>query len=104
MPYHAEEEVKVFAGIDVSAVELSVALLRSKEDEETAATFTNTRSGHKALLAYPATWKSACPCLPGSDWELQSRSSSDFASSLPDRNQRGESTPSTALRGISGRA
>jgi transposase len=52
MPYHAEEEVKVFAGIDVSAVELSVALLRSKEDEETAATFTNTRSGHKALLAY----------------------------------------------------
>jgi FixJ family two-component response regulator len=52
MPYHAEEEVKVFAGIDVSAGELSVALLRSKEDEETTATFTNTRSGHKALLAH----------------------------------------------------
>jgi hypothetical protein len=52
MPHHAEEEVKVFAGIDVSARELSVALLRSKESEETAATFTNTRPGHKALLAY----------------------------------------------------
>jgi transposase len=52
MPNHSEDEVKTFAGIDVSARELSVALRRSDKDKETMATFANTRSGHKALLAY----------------------------------------------------
>jgi transposase len=52
MPYHAQEEVQVFAGIDVSAGELNVAWRRPEKDKETTATFTNTRSGHKALLAF----------------------------------------------------
>src|SRR6201997_5769561 len=52
MPYHAQEEVQVFAGIDVSAGELNVACLRPEKDKETTATFTNTRSGHNALLAF----------------------------------------------------
>jgi transposase len=52
MPYHAQEEVQVFAGIDVSARELNVAWRRPEKDKETTATFTNTRSGHKALLAF----------------------------------------------------
>jgi transposase len=52
MPYHAQEEIQVFAGIDVSARALNVAWSRPEKDKETTATFTNTRSGHKALIAF----------------------------------------------------
>jgi transposase len=44
--------VEVFAGLDVSAREISVARLRSKEETPTVASFANNASGHKALLAY----------------------------------------------------
>src|ERR1017187_3495168 len=45
-------EVDTFAGIDVSARELSVALRRGKgEDKPAMAKFSNHPSGHKALIA-----------------------------------------------------
>lgn len=44
--------VEVFAGLDVSARQISVARLRSKEETPTVASFANNASGHKALLAY----------------------------------------------------
>jgi hypothetical protein len=48
-----ETEVDTFAGIDVSARELSVALRRGKgEDKPTMAKFSNHPSGHKALIAH----------------------------------------------------
>jgi len=48
-----ETEVDTFAGIDVSARELSVALRRGKgEDKPAMAKFSNHPSGHKALIAY----------------------------------------------------
>src|SRR5438477_8060873 len=48
-----ETEVDTFAGIDVSARELSVALRRGKcEDKPAMAKFSNHPSGHKALLAH----------------------------------------------------
>ena len=47
----AAEELS-FAGIDVSALELSVALRRGENDDKPAmAKFRNNASGHKALLA-----------------------------------------------------
>src|ERR1017187_8767733 len=46
-------EVDTFAGIDVSARELSVALRRGKgEDKPAMAKFSNHPSGHKALIAH----------------------------------------------------
>jgi transposase len=46
-------EVLSFAGIDVSALELSVALRRGENDDKPAmAKFRNNASGHKALLAH----------------------------------------------------
>src|ERR1035437_7608108 len=46
-------EVDTFAGIDVSARELSVALRRGKGEEKPAmAKFSNHPSGHKALIAH----------------------------------------------------
>ena len=48
-----ETEVDTFAGIDVSARELSVALCRGKgEDKPAMAKFSNHPSGHKALIAH----------------------------------------------------
>ena len=48
-----ETEVETFAGIDVSARELSVALRRGKgEDKPAMAKFSNHLSGHKALIAH----------------------------------------------------
>jgi hypothetical protein len=48
-----ETEVDTFAGIDVSARELSVALRRGKdEDKPVLAKFSNHPSGHKALIAH----------------------------------------------------
>jgi transposase len=45
--------VRTFAGIDVSALELSVAVRRGEGDDKPAmAKFRNNASGHKALLAY----------------------------------------------------
>ena len=46
-------EVDTFAGIDVSAHELSVALRRGQgHDKPAMAKFPNHPSGHKALVAY----------------------------------------------------
>src|ERR1017187_7376638 len=46
-------EVDTFAGIDVSARELSVALRRGKgEDKPAMAKFSNHPSGHKALITH----------------------------------------------------
>jgi transposase len=48
-----EAEVDAFAGIDVSARELSVALRREKgEGKPAMAKFSNRPSGHKALIAH----------------------------------------------------
>src|SRR6266567_6349884 len=48
-----ETEVDTFAGIDVSARELSVALRRGKcEDKPAIAKFSNHHAGHKALIAH----------------------------------------------------
>src|SRR5437899_10140339 len=48
-----ETEVDTFAGIDVSARELSVALRRGKDEDKPAmAKFSNHPSGHKALIAH----------------------------------------------------
>ena len=52
MPHRPKREVEVFAGLDVSAREISVARFRRKEETLTVASFANTASGHKALLAY----------------------------------------------------
>ena len=52
MSHRPQGDVEVFAGVDVSAREISVARLRSKEGKLTVASFANTTSGHKALLAY----------------------------------------------------
>jgi hypothetical protein len=48
----SKPEVEAFAGIDVSAREISVARLRSKEENPKFATFANSPSRHKALLAF----------------------------------------------------
>ena len=52
MPHSPKREVEVFAGLDVSAREISAARFRSQEGTLTVASFANTASGHKALLAY----------------------------------------------------
>ena len=52
MTNRCQLHVEVFAGLDVSAREISVARLRSKEKTPTVASFANNASGHKALLAY----------------------------------------------------
>jgi transposase len=44
--------VEAFAGLDVSAREISVARLRSKQESLTVVSFANNPSGHRALLAY----------------------------------------------------
>ena len=48
----SQAEVQVFAGIDVSARELSVGVRRGVEDGIAVTTFTNNAAGHKALLAH----------------------------------------------------
>lgn len=52
MTNRPQGDVEVFAGLDVSAREISVARLRSKEGTPTVAIFANNASGHKALLAH----------------------------------------------------
>src|ERR1700758_2809454 len=52
MTNRSKPDVEVFAGIDVSAREISVARLRGKEENPKFATFANSPSGHKALLAF----------------------------------------------------
>jgi len=44
--------VEVFAGIDVSAREISVTRMQGREGNPTQATFANHALGHKALLAF----------------------------------------------------
>jgi transposase len=44
--------VEAFAGLDVSAREISVARLRGKQETPTVVSFANNASGHKAHLAY----------------------------------------------------
>ena len=51
-------EVDAFAGIDVSARELSVALCREKgEGKPAMAKFSNRPSGHKALITHKGKLK-----------------------------------------------
>src|SRR5262245_39116960 len=45
-------EVQVFAGVDVSARELSVAVRSATMDREEVQTFSNNASGHHALLGH----------------------------------------------------
>jgi transposase len=52
MKNRSKLDVEVFAGIDVSAREISVARLQGEEENPTLATFANTVTGHKALLAF----------------------------------------------------
>jgi transposase len=52
MANSSKSEVQVFAGIDVSARELIVAVRFGTEDREAVTTFGNNAAGHKALLAY----------------------------------------------------
>lgn len=60
-----ETEVDTFAGIDVSARELSVALRRGKnEDKPALAKFSNHPSGHKVLIAHLLRGPVEC----GSSW------------------------------------
>lgn len=46
------KDVEAFAGLDVSAREISVARIPRKEGTPTVASFANNASGHKALLAH----------------------------------------------------
>jgi transposase len=52
MTNRPQGDVEVFAGLDVSAREISLARLRSQEKTTTVASFANNASGHKALLAH----------------------------------------------------
>jgi len=52
MTNSSKPEVQVFAGIDVSARELSVVVCSGSKDRKAVTTFRNTAAGHKALLAY----------------------------------------------------
>jgi transposase len=52
MKNHANPDVGIFAGIDVSAREISVARLQRGEENPTLATFANHASGHKALISF----------------------------------------------------
>jgi transposase len=52
MPNRSQQPVEAFAGLDVSAREISVARLRSKQESLTVVSFANNPSGHRALLAY----------------------------------------------------
>ena len=52
MRNHTNPAVDVFAGIDVSAREISVARLQGGEENPTLATFINHASGHKTLISF----------------------------------------------------
>lgn len=52
MTNRSQVPVEVFAGIDVSAREISVARRRGEEERPAVASFSNSASAHKALLAY----------------------------------------------------
>jgi transposase len=52
MAGNSAAEVQVFAGIDVSAHELSVAVHSGTVDREEVQTFSNNAAGHHALLAH----------------------------------------------------
>ena len=96
-----ETEVDTFAGIDVSARELSVALRRGKgEDKPAMAKFSNHPSGHKALIAHLLRGGAASAGLPGGQRELQPGSGVDLASTPPSGDQCHQSAAGTALRGI----
>ncbi len=52
MAKNSAAEVHIFAGIDVSARELSVAVHSGTVDRQEVQTFSNNAAGHHALLAY----------------------------------------------------
>jgi len=52
MSNRSQVVVEGFAGLDVSAREISVARRQGKEEKSVVASFANNASGHKALLAY----------------------------------------------------
>jgi hypothetical protein len=56
MTNRSKPDVEVFAGIDVSAREISVARLRGKEENPKLATFANSPSGHKVRF-WPSCYR-----------------------------------------------
>src|SRR5215467_5636621 len=52
MTNRSQAKIKVFAGLDVSARQISVARHRGQEQELGVASFAHSTSGHKALVAY----------------------------------------------------
>src|SRR5207244_13551498 len=93
----SKPEAQVFAGIDVSARELSVAVRCGTEDRAVT-TFGNNAAGHKALLAYLLRGNGRSRvCLEASgNYSLDL--APDLAGPPPGGGQRGESSSCTALR------
>ena len=87
-------EVDTFAGIDVSAHELGVALRRGQgHDKPAMAKFPNHPSGHKALVAYLLRGG-------GGQWELQPGSGVNLAGAPPGGDQCHQSAAGTTLRRV----
>ena len=52
MKNRSKIDVEVFAGLDISARDITVARLQRGEENPTLATFANNTPGHKALIAF----------------------------------------------------
>jgi hypothetical protein len=52
MTNRSQARFEVFAGLDVSARQISVARRRGQEEKPVVTSFANNASGHKALLTY----------------------------------------------------
>ena len=104
MTNRSKPDVEAFAGIDVSAREISVARLRSKEENPKFATFANSPSRHKALLAFLLEGTDRIRVSLRIQWQLQPRLSVSLACSPSGGGQRHQSPSCSPLRGISRRA
>ena len=101
MVKNSAAEVQVFAGIDVSARELGVAVHSRTVDREQAQTFSNNASGHHALRAHLLRGKGHVRvCLEASGNYSLVRSSLDFARPPPGGSQCSEPSSRAAFRGI----
>ena len=101
MVKNSAAEVQVFAGIDVSARELSVAVHSRTVDREQAQTFSNNASGHHALRAHLLRGKGHVRVsLEASGNYSLVRSSLDFARPPPGGSQCSEPSSRAAFRGI----
>src|SRR5215470_17775756 len=101
MTNRSQAKIKVFAGLDVSARQISVARHRGQEQELGVASFAHSTSGHKALVAYLLREpERARVCL-----EASGHYSLDLALTLqahpPYQGELGEPSPRTPLCGIS---